>query len=172
MANVILTDGGMGQELLRRSGARPTPLWSAKVLMDEPDLVRDLHQDFIRAGARVITVNTYAATPERLAREGVGEMFRPLQKAGIDLAVEAREAVGADCAVAGCLPPLFGSYAPKLRLPFDETLSIYRRIVAEQADRVDLFLCETMASADEALAAATAATESGRPVWVSWTLAD
>lgn len=172
MTNVILTDGGMGQELLRRSGATPTPLWSAKVLMDEPDLVRDLHADFIRAGARVITVNTYAATPERLAREGVGEMFQPLQKAGLDLAVEARDAVGADCAVAGCLPPLFGSYAPKLRLPFDETLSIYRRVVAEQAGRVDLFLCETMASAEEALAAATAATESGKPVWVSWTLAD
>lgn len=172
MSTVILTDGGMGQELLRRSGATPTPLWSAKVLMDEPDLVRDLHADFIRAGARVITVNTYAATPERLAREGVGEMFEPLQKAGIDLAVEARDAVGAHCAIAGCLPPLFGSYAPKLRLPFDETLSIYRRVVAEQAGRVDLFLCETMASADEALAAATAAAESGRPVWVSWTLAD
>lgn len=172
MSTVILTDGGMGQELLRRSGATPTPLWSAKVLMDEPDLVRDLHADFIRAGARVITVNTYAATPERLAREGVGEMFEPLQKAGIDLAVEARDAVGAHCAIAGCLPPLFGSYAPKLRLPFDETLAIYRRVVAEQAGRVDLFLCETMASADEALAAATAAAESGRPVWVSWTLAD
>lgn len=172
MSTVILTDGGMGQELLRRSGATPTPLWSAKVLMDEPDLVRELHADFIRAGARVITVNTYAATPERLAREGVGEMFRPLQKAGIDLAVEARDAVGADCAVAGCLPPLFGSYAPTLRLPFDETLAIYRRVVAEQAGRVDLFLCETMASAEEALAAATAAAESGRPVWVSWTLAD
>lgn len=172
MSTVILTDGGMGQELLRRSGATPTPLWSARVLMDEPDLVRDLHADFIRAGARVITVNTYAATPERLAREGVGEMFQPLQKAGIDLAVEARDAVGAECAIAGCLPPLFGSYAPKLRLPFDETLAIYRRVVAEQAGRVDLFLCETMASADEALAAATAAAESGRPVWVSWTLAD
>src|SRR5690606_16978628 len=73
---------------------------------------------------------------------------------------------------AGCLPPLFGSYAPTLRLPFDETLAIYRRVVAEQAGRVDLFLCETMASAEEALAAATAAAESGRPVWVSWTLAD
>ncbi|MFN3548217.1 MAG: homocysteine S-methyltransferase family protein [Mesorhizobium sp.] len=172
MTPIILTDGGMGQELLRRSGATPTPLWSARVLMDEPDLVRDLHADFIRAGARVITINTYAATPERLAREGVGEMFKPLQKAGIDLAVEAREAVGADCAIAGCLPPLFGSYAPKLTIPFEETVDLYRRIVAEEADRVDLFLCETMASAQEGLAAATAAAESGKPVWISWTLSD
>jgi S-methylmethionine-dependent homocysteine/selenocysteine methylase len=172
MTPIILTDGGMGQELLRRSGATPTPLWSAKVLMDEPDLVRELHADFIRAGARVITVNTYAATPERLAREGVGEMFLPLQQAGLDLAEQARDAVGADCAIAGCLPPLFGSYAPSLTISFEETVDLYRRIVAAEAGRVDLFLCETMASAQEGLAAATAAAESGKPVWISWTLSD
>lgn len=171
MRRAVLTDGGMGQELLRRSKAAPTPLWSARVLIDEPELVRDLHAEFIAAGARVITVNTYAATPERLAREGTGDLFETLQQRGIDLALQARDAAG-DCAVAGCLPPLFGSYAPALTIPFEETLEIYRRIVAEQADRVDLFLCETMASAQEALAAATAACESGRPVWVSWTLAD
>ena len=55
---VILTDGGMGQELIRRSKSEPTPLWSARVLIDEPDLVRDLHAEFIRAGARVITITT------------------------------------------------------------------------------------------------------------------
>ena len=172
MTPIILTDGGMGQELLRRSGATPTPLWSAKVLMDEPDLVRDLHEDFIRAGARVVTINTYAATPERLAREGVPDLFEPLQARAIDLAEAARDRAGAGTAIAGCLPPLFGSYQPELRLPFDETLAIYRRIVAQQAERVDLILCETMASAVEGLAAATAACESGKPVWLSWTLAD
>ncbi len=171
MTNVILTDGGMGQELLRRSGAKPTPLWSARVLIDEPELVRDLHEDFIRAGAAVITINSYAATPERLAREGEPDLFEPLQQRAIDLAQAARDRAG-PTAIAGCLPPLFGSYQPELRLPFDETLAIYRRIVAQQADRVDLILCETMASAVEGLAAATAACESGKPVWLSWTLAD
>lgn len=172
MADIILTDGGMGQELLRRSGAAPTPLWSARVLIDEPDLVRDLHKDFINAGARVITINTYSATPERLAREGVPELFKPLQKRGFELANAAREATGEDVRIAGCLPPLFGSYKPELTLPYDQTLNIYRQIVAEQADHVDLILCETMASATEALAAATAAAEGGKPVWVSWTLKD
>ncbi len=172
MKKIVLTDGGMGQELLRRSGAAPTPLWSARVLIDEPDLVRDLHADFIDAGARVITINTYAATPERLEREGVGELFEELQQRGIDLAKEARDMTGADVRIAGCLPPLFGSYKPELTLSFDETLEIYRRVVAEQKDYVDLILCETMASAEEALAAATAASESGLPVWVSWTLQD
>jgi S-methylmethionine-dependent homocysteine/selenocysteine methylase len=174
MTSVTLTDGGMGQELLRRSQTPPTPLWSARVLMDEPDLVRDLHAEFIRAGARVITINAYAATPERLAREGVPEMFEPLQKRAIDLAEAALDAAQGDeeVQISGCLSPLFGSYHPVLTISFEETLGIYRRIVAEQAERVDFFLCETMASADEARAAALAAAESGKPVWISWTLAD
>jgi S-methylmethionine-dependent homocysteine/selenocysteine methylase len=173
MSEIMLTDGGMGQELLRRSKTPPTPLWSARVLIDEPELVRDLHVDFIRAGARVITINSYAATPERLEREGVGELFEPLQKLALDLAHEAREAAGEEgVLIAGCLPPLFGSYHPSLTISYEETLETYRRIVAQEADRVDLMLCETMASADEARAAATAADESGKPVWVAWTLAD
>jgi S-methylmethionine-dependent homocysteine/selenocysteine methylase len=169
---IVLTDGGMGQELLRRSGAAPTPLWSARVLIDEPGLVRDLHLNFIEAGAQVITINTYAATPERLEREGVGELFQTLQRRGIDLARQARDKAGRDVRIAGCLPPLFGSYKAELTLSFDETLAIYRRVVAEQRDHVDLILCETMASAEEGLAAATAASESGLPIWVSWTLGE
>ncbi len=174
MSGIILTDGGMGQELLRRSHAAPTPLWSARVLIDEPGLVRDLHVEFIDAGARVITINAYGATPERLAREGERELFEPLQRRAIELAETAREQAraGDGVLITGCLPPLFGSYHPRLTIPYDETLAIYRRIVAQQADRVDVMLCETMASAEEGRAAATAAAESGKPVWVSWTLAD
>lgn len=171
MKSVVLIDGGMGQELVRRSKTPPSPLWSARVLIDEPDLVRGLHAEFIRAGAKVITLNTYSATPERLEAQGVGEMFAELQRRGIALARQARDEAG-DAAIAGCLPPLFGSYAPQLTVGYDETLAIYRRVVAAQADHVDLFLCETMASAEEARAAVTAASESGKPVWVSWTLGD
>ena len=136
--------------------------------------MRDLHVDFIEAGARVITINSYAATPERLAREGAEEMFEPLQQRALDLAHAARDAARGDgeVRIAGCLSPLFGSYHPELTISFEETLGIYRRIVAQQAERVDLMLCETMASAEEARAAAIAASESGKPVWVSWTLAD
>ena len=62
MNKVILLDGGMGQELMKRSKAKPHPLWSAQVLLKEPDLVENVHADFINAGAKVITLNTYSAT--------------------------------------------------------------------------------------------------------------
>ena len=51
---IVLLDGGMGQELIKRSGQKPTPLWSTRVLLDNPELVQQLHSDFIESGAQVI----------------------------------------------------------------------------------------------------------------------
>jgi S-methylmethionine-dependent homocysteine/selenocysteine methylase len=173
MKKIVLTDGGMGQELIRRSGKEPTPMWSARVLLDEPDLVRDLHQDFIEAGAKVVTINTYSATPERLARDADPSLFKPLQERGYRLAAEARDRAGiSGVKIAACLPPLFASYRPDVAPGFEECLALYRSIVAEQAERVDLMLCETLASVKEIRAAATAAKESGLPVWVGMTVRD
>ena len=186
MAEVVLLDGGMGQELMARSQQPPSPLWSAQVLLEEPELVEAAHRAFLEAGATVITLNSYSATPERLAREGREDLFAPLQARAVALALQARDAVlarreaageqggpgGGRIAIAGCLPPLVASYRPDLSPAPDQALAMYRRIVAAQADGVDLFLAETLASIDEAMAAATAARESGKPVWVALTLDD
>ncbi len=72
--------------------------------------------------------------------------------------------------IAGCLPPLNGSYRPERVRAFEVNLEEYRSTVALQAPYADLFICETMSSAGEARAAATAAAECGKPVWVAWTL--
>lgn len=171
--NITLIDGGMGQELLKRSGAKPTPMWSAQVLLDQPDIVRELHADFIKAGARVITLNAYSVTPERLERDGDVADFERLQKKAIDVAVEAREQVGQnDVRIAGCLPPLVASYRPDEAPEQQIMLDTYRQIVAQQKNHVDLFMCETMSSVAEAEAALTAARESGLPTWVALSVAD
>ncbi|MBS3800761.1 MAG: homocysteine S-methyltransferase family protein [Thioalkalivibrio sp.] len=170
--NVVLLDGGMGQELRRRSNRPASPLWSAQVMLDEPHLVTAAHHDFIDAGARVITINTYSATPQRLARDGNPEMFEPLHAAALEAAHKAREESGQEVRIAGCLAPLVGSYHPEV-VPDDATcLRDYRRIVEVQAKGGDLFLCETMSLAREARAATLAAAESGLPVWVSFTVDD
>ena len=168
--NVVLLDGGMGQELVRRSSQPAHPQWSAFVMMHEPQIVQAVHEDYLRAGARVLTLNTYATTPGRFARFGTQDQFEPLQLKAVELALAARESTGIEAAIAGCLPPLRGSYHPELVAPFDELLAEYRQIAAIEGPHVDLFLCETMSKAEEARAAATAAAETGKPVWVSWTL--
>ena len=169
---IVLLDGGVGQELYRRSARPAAPLWSVQVMMDEPELVEAVHLDFIQAGARVITANTYTATPPRLDREAIADMFEALHDAALGAAEAARERSGRPVRIAGCLPPLVGSYRPDLTPPEDDCLADYRKIVAVQEDRVDLFLCETMLSAAEVRAATTAAAESGKPVWTALSVND
>ncbi len=171
--NVIVMDGGMGQELRRRSSRPPSPLWSAQVMLDEPELVVSAHRDYIEAGAKVIILNTYSATPQRLERDAEPGLFEPLHAAALDAAHKARDASGKeDIRIAGCLPPLVGSYHHEIVPDNAACLKSYRRIVATQANGVDLFICETMSLAREALAAVKAAVESNLPVWVSFTVDD
>ena len=173
MTDVVLLDGGTGQELLNRSANKAPRHWSAEYLMAEPDLVRQVHRDYIDAGARVITINTYAASYTRMTMVGSDDRVPDLQRTACALAREAREQAGAageGVAIAGCLPPLNGSYRPDRVRPFEVNLAEYRRLAALQAPHVDLFRCETLSSAEEARAAAMAAAETGKPVWVAWTL--
>jgi len=142
-------------------------------LLDEPEIVQAVHEDFIRAGARLITLNTYSATPERLAREGVPDLFKLLQARAIELAQAAIDKVGAeDVRIAGCLPPLHGSYQPDMSRNHADLLPAYREIVAEQAGRVDVIMCETLSSISEVTAATQAGVETGLPTFTAMTLMD
>jgi S-methylmethionine-dependent homocysteine/selenocysteine methylase len=173
MSIVTLLDGGMGQELFRRSSRKVTPMWSADIMLNEPILVRDIHREFIESGARVITLNTYTATPQRLKRENELDQLTKLHQQAMSVAQEAIQlAQRDDVLIAGCLPPLVASYRPDVSLSFEESLATYRRLVALQLPASDLFICETMSSITEARAACTAAVESGKPAWVALTVSD
>lgn len=171
---VVLLDGGMGQELIKRSASAPTPLWSATVMRDEPELVTTVHADYIRADARVITLNNYSATPFRLARYGLGAAFQDLHRAAIAAAKQAiaRTAPAHPVAIAGCLPPLVSSYHAEDVPSETACLADYRTLVAAQKEGVNLFLCETLTTVREVRTAATAGRESGHPVWVGMTVDD
>ena len=68
---IILLDGGMGQELIKLSKSDPHPLWSTFVMLEEPNLVRKVHESYIESGASVITLNTYSTTPDRFEENGL-----------------------------------------------------------------------------------------------------
>jgi S-methylmethionine-dependent homocysteine/selenocysteine methylase len=173
MSIVTLLDGGMGQELSRRSSRKVTPMWSADIMLNEPILVRDIHREFIESGARVITLNTYTATPQRLKRENELDKLTKLHQQAMSVAQEAIQlAQRDDVLIAGSLPPLVASYRPDVSLSFEESLATYRHLIELQSPASDLFICETMSSITEARAACTAAVESGKPVWVALTVSD
>ena len=148
-------------------------MWSADIMLNEPILVRDLHREFIESGARVITLNTYTATPQRLKRENELGQLTNLHQQAMRAAQEAIELTQRnDVLIAGCLPPLVASYHPDVSLSFEDSLANYRRLVTLQSPASDLFICETMSSITEASAACTAAIESGKPVWAALTVSD
>lgn len=175
MTTIVLLDGGMGQELIARSANPPSPLWSARVMLDEPEIVEAAHRDYVNAGAKVLILNTYSATPERLARDADISLFEPLQAKAVELANAARDASGSDGAdvkIAGCLPPLFGSYHPENAPDEGTCLATYRQIVALQAPHVDVMICETLGCVREVRAAVRACAEAGVPVWCGMTAMD
>ena len=172
MTDIVLLDGGMGQELIRRSPDEVTWLWGAVVMRDYPHLVQGLHEDFLRAGAKVLTLNTYSLTRPRLALKEAAGMFEPMQRAAGELAVAAVDALGADVAIAGGLPPLVGSYSPDSVLPVEEAAQHFAEIVAHQTDYVDYFICETMSSILEAQGALMGAATAGKPIWLAFTTED
>jgi len=72
MHQLTILDGGMGGELQRRGIGASDGLWSAKALIEHPDLVADIHNQYILAGARIITTNSYSTIPSYLGASIVG----------------------------------------------------------------------------------------------------
>jgi len=168
----LLLDGGMGQELVARGVDTRDGLWSARTLLDDPDVVLAVHRDFVAAGADILTTNSYATTRRRFEQSGLSHAFERCNRLAGELARRAADEVDRDVLVAGSLPPLHGSYRPDRVRPIDDLEPLYREQAGILAEWADVLLCETMSTAAEALAAARGVATTGRPVWVSWTIAD
>lgn len=171
MTAITLLDGSIGQELMKRSGDRATPLWSTKVMIDHPEIVRQVHDAYFAAGATVATANTYAVLRDRLERVGLQDEVARLTDTAVAAACGARDAHGHG-RVAGAIGPLVQSYKPEVCPPSDEAARIYAEPVALLKDRVDLLLMETMASVDQARGALLATKDAGLPVWLAVTVMD
>lgn len=166
MTDITLLDGGMGQELVRRSGDRPTPLWSTQVMIDHPGLVREVHRDFTAAGATVATVNSYAIHRDRLADTPLEGRFEELHAAALN------EAKGTAPRLAGSIGPLRASYRPDLHPPRDIAVEAFAEIARLIGPECDLMLCETVASIAHARDVLEGARAAGKPIWLAVTVQD
>ena len=75
---MIILDGSMGNELLKRTNKPSSGLWSAQFLIDSPNLVKAVHQAYVDAGAQVITTNTYSTIPSYLHKENKTHLMKDL----------------------------------------------------------------------------------------------
>ena len=171
MAEIVILDGGMGQELVARHGEKPTSLWASQVMLEAPELVRAVHDDYFAAGAEVATTNTYALHHDRLESAGIDDQFQALHRVACEMAVAARDANGSGL-VAGSLGPLGWSYRPDLAPPSDEAAERYAEICRLHEPYVDLFICETMCSVDQARGCLAGAQAVNKPVWLALSVDD
>lgn len=169
---LIVLDGGMGGELIRRGVTGGDGLWSAQALVEQPDKVLGVHRDYIDAGAQVIITNSYSTIPSYLAKGGLEDKYVEYTKLAGEIARRAVDESGKDVKVAGSIPPLNESYRYDLVPPEEEAAPIYQCLVEALNPYVDLFVCETMSCVREARTAVAAASThgQGKPVWVAWTL--
>jgi S-methylmethionine-dependent homocysteine/selenocysteine methylase len=169
----LLLDGALGTEIERRGVPCGLPLWSTHALVEAPDVVRSIHRDYVRAGARVLTACTFRTQARSLAAAGLPEpaaRASELCERAVALAREAIHGATDRVLVAGSAPPLEDCYRPDL-VPTDADALREHREHARNLARagVDLIAVETMNTAREARAAAEAAAETGLPFWVSFT---
>lgn len=177
MSEIVILDGAMGTELTRRGVDTSLPLWSAIALDAAPEVVAQIHRDYLEAGARVITTNTFRTNVRALAKAGIAHRARELTFRAVGLARRAiaqwqrGQGQSAPIRVAGSIAPVEDCYSPEL-VPSDAELAeehaLLARYLAEAG--VDLILVETQNTIREAIAAARAAHATGKPVWVSFTL--
>lgn len=165
----LLLDGATGTELQRRGVDTGLPLWSARALTDAPEVLRQIHMDYVQAGAEILTANTFRTHGRSLDHAGLAHRAREFTFRAVDLARAAFGDVGTDGWVAGSVAPLEDCYSPELVPPRRELEAEHREMVDHLAEAgVDLLLLETMNTTREAVVATLAAVETGLPTAVGF----
>ena len=172
---VIILDGGIGSEVLRRGAAAGRVAWSAEALITSPETVRAVHEDYIRAGAEIITTNTFSTGRSDLRRAGLGHRTMELNRLAVRLAREARENVPSDrpVAIAGSMSTLNPKGNSAYTPTHETALAEYweqAHLLAEAG--VDLLLVEMLVRTLDARVAVEAAAGTGLPVWVGFSFRD
>ncbi len=165
----LLLDGATGTELNRRGVDTGLPLWSANALLTDSgiDTLRQIHRDYLNAGADIITANTFRT--HRRALAGKGCDARELTKRAVEAAREAVAQIGNLRYIAGSIAPLEDCYTPQL-VPSDaECRTEHSERIHHLVEAgVDVLLVETMNTIREAAIAARLAVITGLPTIVSF----
>lgn len=162
----VLMDGATGTELSRRGVDLNLPSWTAGVILDQPDLLHQVHADYVTAGAELITANTFRTHARNLRSLNSPVSSVELTRRAVEIA---REAAGENRYVAGSMAPLEDCYSPHLTPSDAELQAEHSEMARNLADSgVDLILIETQVTIREGVIAARAASETGLPFAVSF----
>jgi enediyne biosynthesis protein CalE2 len=173
---VVVLDGAFGTELQRRGVKKihHPQIWSAAGLTRAPEVVLQVHRDYVTAGADVITVGAFRTNRTALRKAGLDGLSRPLTHLAVNLAREVKTTLwlhrGHEICIAGNLTAVEDCYSPHLS-PGEEAESEHSEKAHYLAEAgCDLILIETMPTVREGICAVRAARSVAKPIWLSFVL--
>ena len=173
---IIVLDGATGSEIERLGATMNSSAWCGVANKTHPDIVRQVHEEYIRAGADVVTANTFSTSRHILASAGLADETVSINARAVEVAREAVDNLSPErpIAVAGSMSNMRawipGTVSPDPRfLPTpEEEFDNYREVAQTLAESgVDLILMEMMTDIEHSSRVITAAVETGLPVWLS-----
>ncbi|MCL0032043.1 homocysteine S-methyltransferase family protein [Dehalococcoidia bacterium] len=172
---IIVLDGAVGSEIERFGGLMSSSAWCGVANKTHPEVVRRVHEEYIRAGADVVTTNTFTTNRHVLAAAGLADETVSITTRAVELAREAVNNVSPNrpIAVAGSMSNMSAwipgtvSSDPRFLPTPEEELENYREQAQTLAAAgVDLILMEMMTDTEQSSRVITAAMETGLPVWI------
>jgi S-methylmethionine-dependent homocysteine/selenocysteine methylase len=167
---VVVIDGATGTELEARGVPMDDAAWCGVANLEYTDVVRDVHADYIRAGAAVVIANTFSTDRLRLAEAGIADRIEEVNRNAVGAALEARDLAGRpDVVVAGSLSRAAAFGIDGTARPVDPgtLLAVYSeqaRLLA--AAGVELIALEMISGIEHGSAALGAARSTGLPIWL------
>lgn len=167
---ILLLDGGVSTEIRRRGVALDKNVWSGLTTKTHPDEVREVHEDYIQAGAQVITANTYSTARHVLESINLGHESKILNFKSVQLAMQARDNVAdEDVWIAGSMssmPPLTSQREVAIGGHVKSSYQEQAEVLAEAG--VDVIIAEMMRDLENAGIVIKAAVSTGLPVWIGY----
>jgi len=174
----VVLDGGLATELERRGADLRDPLWSARVLVEDPERIREVHAAYFEAGADVAISSSYQATFEGLARRGLGTAeAAALMRRSVEIARDSAtngRVVAASIGPYGAMLGNGAEYTGDYDRGEDELVAFHvPRMEALVEAQPDLFAIETIPSIVEARAIVRALERvPDVPAWMSFSCRD
>ena len=170
---LVILDGGVGTELQKR-GIEMDESWCGTASRNS-EILKQVHLDYIKAGAQVITTNTYASSRLLLDAAGVGKDFKEINLKAINAAKAARDEVSDDILIAGSLshryPIAHGDMQSNATIQFEQ--SVLQEATDEMANFLsengcDLILLEMMYHPDRIQTVFESAKKTNKPIWAGF----
>ena len=167
---IILLDGGVSTEIQQRGVSMDDDVWSGIAHRTHPEITLQVHEDYIRAGAQVISANTFSTARHVLESIDLGDQVRSINQEAVQLARRARDnAADDEVWIAGSISSMAPFNNEEEVAVGENVKNNYMEMAEILAESgVDLFILEMMRETENSILIIKAALSTGLPVWIGY----